>query len=143
MVMDVKVARGYGLLSPDVQQVLQPVYKAAKEAGKLIDESPWRYLADAPSPLGHSSLHTPPPPITESMMQNLYLHEPGSSSSMSTAHTPGSYVNPLPPTPLSAALGPAAQATVPSTPSAYHSGPFSGNVFERAESLLSMPTRRQ
>lgn len=47
---------------------------------------------------------------------------------------------PLPATPLSAALGPAAQATVPSTPaSAYGNQFFRGDVFQRADSLLSMP----
>ncbi|KAI9710200.1 MAG: hypothetical protein M1812_007472 [Candelaria pacifica] len=143
MVMEVRSARDYNLLSPDIQQVLQPVYKAAKEAGRLIDESPWKSIVDALPLLSYyQQLHTPPPPITESMMANLYSHDP-SGSSTSAAPTPGSYHTPLPPTPLSAALGPAAQATVPSTPSAYPSGPFSGNVFERAESLLSMPTRRQ
>src|SRR5204863_502222 len=46
---------------------------------------------------------------------------------------------PLPATPLSAALGPAAQATVPSTPaSAYSDRFFAGDVFQRADSLLSM-----
>jgi hypothetical protein len=47
---------------------------------------------------------------------------------------------PLPATPLSAALGPAAQATVPTTPaSAYTDQFFAGNVFQRADSLLNMP----
>lgn len=41
-------------------------------------------------------------------------------------------------TPASAALGPAVQATVPSTPhSASYNAMFTGNVFERAEALLS------
>jgi len=40
-------------------------------------------------------------------------------------------------TPQSAALGPAVQATVPSTPqSATFNGMFSGNVFERADAFL-------
>jgi hypothetical protein len=42
-------------------------------------------------------------------------------------------------TPQSAALGPAVQATVPSTPqSASYNAMFSGNVFERADAYLSM-----
>ena len=46
---------------------------------------------------------------------------------------------PLPMTPQSAALGPAVQATVPSTPqSASFNGIFTGNVFERADALMSM-----
>ncbi|CAI4211858.1 unnamed protein product [Parascedosporium putredinis] len=53
----------------------------------------------------------------------------------------------MPMTPQSAALGPAAQATIPSTPqSASFSSAFSGNVFERADALISygglaMPSR--
>lgn len=46
----------------------------------------------------------------------------------------------MPATPLSAALGPAVQATVPSTPaSLYGDSFFKGDVFQRADSLLSMP----
>ncbi len=55
-----------------------------------------------------------------------------------TVQSPASQV-PLPMTPQSAALGPAVQATVPSTPqSATYNGMFSGNVFERADTLLSI-----
>ncbi|KAK5090011.1 RAM signaling network component [Lithohypha guttulata] len=54
--------------------------------------------------------------------------------------TPMSATSPIPATPLSAALGPAAQATVPSTPAAlYKDSFFKGDVFQRADSLLSMP----
>lgn len=47
----------------------------------------------------------------------------------------------IPATPMSAALGPAIQATVPSTPATSKDGDsfFRGNVFQRADSLLSMP----
>ncbi len=46
---------------------------------------------------------------------------------------------PLPMTPQSAALGPAVQATVPSTPhSASFASAFNGGVFERADALISM-----
>lgn len=44
----------------------------------------------------------------------------------------------MPMTPQSAALGPAVQATVPSTPSSSYNAMFSGNVFERADALLSI-----
>ena len=60
------------------------------------------------------------------------------------------YITPVPATPLSAALGAAAQATVPNTPNqvppgpgGQHTGPFAGNVFERADRLLQqVPQRR-
>ncbi|EFX06393.1 cell morphogenesis protein [Grosmannia clavigera kw1407] len=50
----------------------------------------------------------------------------------------GGHLTQLPMTPQSAALGPAVQATVPSTPqSASFSHVFSGNVFERADALIN------
>ena len=60
------------------------------------------------------------------------------------------YITPVLATPLSAALGAAAQATVPNTPNqvppgpgGQHTGPFAGNVFERADRLLQqVPQRR-
>jgi len=56
-----------------------------------------------------------------------------------TANTISPLSAQLPATPLSAALGPAAQATVPSTPgSLYGDSFFKGDVFQRADSLLSM-----
>lgn len=58
----------------------------------------------------------------------------------SSATSPQVAVSPVPATPLSAALGPAAQATVPSTPAtSYNDSFFKGDVFQRADSLLSMP----
>jgi hypothetical protein len=71
------------------------------------------------------------------------------SSAGPSASTLG-YITPVPATPLSAALGAAAQATVPNTPNqvplgpgGQHTGPFSGNVFERADRLLQqVPQRR-
>ena len=59
--------------------------------------------------------------------------------SITGSATPLSATSPLPATPLSAALGPAAQATVPSTPaSLYGDSFFKGDVFQRVDSLLSM-----
>lgn len=59
-------------------------------------------------------------------------------SSVSSGPSPSSAQ--MPATPLSAALGPAVQATVPSTPaSLYGDSFFKGDVFQRADSLLSMP----
>lgn len=60
------------------------------------------------------------------------------SASVSSGASPSSAQ--MPATPLSAALGPAVQATVPSTPaSLYGDSFFKGDVFQRADSLLSMP----
>ncbi|RDW60823.1 hypothetical protein BP6252_12206 [Coleophoma cylindrospora] len=65
-----------------------------------------------------------------------FLASAGPANGMGTS--PASQV-PLPVTPQSAALGPAVQATVPSTPqSASFNAMFSGGVFERADTLLSI-----
>jgi len=62
------------------------------------------------------------------------------TSGLNGVASPLSATSSMPATPLSAALGPAAQATVPSTPaSLYGDSFFKGDVFQRADSLLSMP----
>jgi len=111
--MKVKEAKSQtSLLTSDVIVLLRPLQKAVKACGNLILSSPWSYM---------------------SVSQAGYTN--GSSYSVKSA---ASQV-PLPMTPQSAALGPAVQATVPSTPqSASYNAMFSGNVFERADALLSM-----
>lgn len=64
-----------------------------------------------------------------------YVSTPTHSNGLQTPISP----MPLPMTPASAALGPAVQATVPSTPqTGSHNAMFSANFFERADHLLSM-----
>jgi hypothetical protein len=161
LVNDMKEAKELRLLAPEVVIVLRPVQKSSREAGRLIDSSPWRYLAESCANAAQTSAYSsagntynnnnsstnsntyyspstqhqpnqspfPPPVVPVPPLPNFI---PGDATS------PGSV--PLPATPLSAALGPAAQATVPSTPaSAYGDKFFAGNVFQRADSLLNMP----
>lgn len=111
--MKVKEAKSLSASFPtDVIILLRPLQKAIKETSRLIQTSPWAFLAA---------------PQTNGMSNGSY-----------TAQSPASQV-PLPMTPQSAALGPAVQATVPSTPqSASYNAMFSGNIFERADALLSM-----
>jgi hypothetical protein len=113
--MKVKEAKSITvLLSTDVIILLRPLQKAIKETSQLIQTSPWSFLAAPQASNGTSN------------------------SSSYTTQSPASQI-PLPMTPQSAALGPAVQATVPSTPqSASYNAMFSGNVFERADALLSM-----
>lgn len=97
---------------PEVIQLLRPLQKEVKKCGQLIQSSPWSYLATSQPPNVPNGVYT--------------------------IKSPASQV-PLPMTPQSAALGPAVQATVPSTPqSASYNAMFTGNVFERADALLSM-----
>ncbi|KAI9755252.1 MAG: RAM signaling network component [Lichina confinis] len=119
-------------LSTNVVQMMRPMSRAIKEVGTLIETSPWRYLTDVQPRVA------PPGPLNTS--GPAYSHNGGASASP--------YISPLPATPLSAALGPAAQATVPTgagagagAGSSSRNGMFSGNVFERADSLLSNPRR--
>jgi Leucine-rich repeat (LRR) protein len=162
LVTDMKEAKDLRLLAPEVVIVLRPVQRSSREAGRLIDTSPWRYLTEA----GSNAVQ---PPMPYTLANGTYtngtngtnghayysssgqhqLHQspfpppvvpvpPVPGSAAGNAASPGSV--PLPATPLSAALGPAAQATVPSTPaSAYGDQFFAGNVFQRADSLLNMP----
>lgn len=112
VLMGVKRAKELEIIPTDIIQVLRPVQASVKEAGKLINNSPWSYLAADNLP-SHDGYH----------------HSSNSSSP---------YVTSMPATPLSAALGPAAQATVPSTPaSSYGDRFFAGDVFQRADSLLA------
>ncbi|KAI1611986.1 RAM signaling pathway protein-domain-containing protein [Exophiala viscosa] len=200
LLTDMREAKALRLLSQELIIMLRPVQKASREAGRLIETSPWRYLTDSataamPPPSVFNTLNSQQPtPLnghtytngingtgvnghypsahqsTTSQVGNYPMQSPfppplipvptipGSSSSTATPSTAmrqmangNGMVNgsspvsvPLPATPLSAALGPAAQATVPntgipSTPaSAYGDQFFRGDVFQRADSLLNM-----
>lgn len=123
LVTDMREVRSMQLLPSDIVIVLRPVQKSSREAGRLIEASPWSYLADM-----SGNMYGPP------------LQGPHAQHQVNSSMSPQS--TPLPATHLSAALGPAAQATVPSTPaSAYSDKFFEGDVFQRADSLLSMPNQ--
>lgn len=102
----------------DIRTRLRPIQIGIKETNQLIMTSPWVYL------LRHAGNITDGP--------NHYSPNHYTSSSGNTPIQ-------MPMTPQSAALGPAVQATVPSTPqNASFASAFSGNVFERADALISM-----
>ncbi|CAG8930879.1 unnamed protein product [Penicillium salamii] len=138
LVNEMREVRSMQLLPSDVIILLRPVQKASREAGRLIEVSPWAYLADP-------DRHPPPGSIYGPPLQNPHMQHQTSASASAIINphfhhsgtiTPQSIT--VPATPLSAALGPAAQATVPSTPaSAYSDKFFEGDVFQRADSLLS------
>ncbi|KAI1988087.1 RAM signaling network component [Ophidiomyces ophidiicola] len=139
LVIDMREAKNLRLLPPDIVAILRPVQKASREAGRLIDTSPWSYLAE----LNTSN----PSSIFPQSSQSHHPQAPSHSTNGSTtttasiALTAGSSPQSItmPATPLSAALGPAAQATVPAVPvSACSDRFFAGNLYERADSLLSM-----
>ncbi|KAF2848931.1 cell morphogenesis protein-like protein Sog2 [Plenodomus tracheiphilus IPT5] len=87
-----------------------------------------------------------PGPINTSIpvMSSVFSAHPYSTSSFGSHGSQGSggYGTPVPATPLSAALGAAAQATIPNTPRLPSQGSNTLNVFERADRLLSNTSRR-
>ena len=127
--MGIKEAKQMTLITLELLGTLQPALKLVREAAKYIQASPWQPLFDASPPHGHGRNH--------SLGQvNGYHRSRGDSGSSSSP-----YFTSVPATPLSAALGPAAQATVPSTPNSGVSGfdrSFQGDVFQRADHMLSM-----
>ncbi|KAJ0420718.1 RAM signaling pathway protein-domain-containing protein [Aspergillus carlsbadensis] len=134
-VTDMREVRNMHLLPSEIIVILRPVQKSSREAGRLIEASPWSYLADLAPGNGPPAIYGPPLP-SQSHHHHNHHHHPQLNTNLSPQ-----FVN-LPATPLSAALGPAAQATVPSTPaSAYSDKFFEGDVFQRADSLLSMPNQ--
>ncbi|KKK20017.1 RAM signaling pathway protein [Aspergillus rambellii] len=136
LVTDMREVRGMHLLPSDIIVVLRPVQRASREAGRLIEASPWSYLADLAPGNAPPIIYGPPLPSQHQHHHHNQHHHPQLNTNLS----PQSVT--LPATPLSAALGPAAQATVPSTPaSAYSDKFFEGDVFQRADSLLSMPNQ--
>ncbi|CDM27863.1 RAM signalling pathway, SOG2 [Penicillium roqueforti FM164] len=140
LVNEMRELRGMQLLPAEVVILLRPVQKASREAGRLIEVSPWAYLTDP-------DRHPPPSALYGPLLQASHLqHHQTSVSTSALTNNPSFQLNTMSPpqsvtvpaTPLSAALGPAAQATVPSTPaSAYSDRFFDGDVFQRADSLLS------
>lgn len=135
LVTDMKEVRSMQLLPQDIVIILRPVQKASQQAGRLIEASPWSYLADMYGP------PIQPPHLQHQASSSTSAIPPNSTPfHLNTNLSPQSIT--VPATPLSAALGPAAQATVPTTPaSAYSDRFFEGDVFQRADSLLSMPAQ--
>ena len=226
LVNEMREVRNMRLLPQELIVMLRPVQKASREAGRLIENSPWKNLADGistvPAPTPYTSAMGQPPHLRNgdgyasmngtvnghnghahglnggkdmfsSFSSNMTHHHgingssapavqpltishlpPGSASlpllaastgSLVPLHGPSPLTSPLPATPLSAALGPAAQATrpstaisstVPNTPATATNSTFGGtisgtnasgyggdqffkgDVFQRADSLLNM-----
>lgn len=135
LAIDMRDAKSIHMLPTEVIVVLRPVQKASREAGRLIDVGPWSWLADNNSTVSvaNGQQYSGGNVYGNAMNGTSYLPTQAGGNGVSPVSVP------IPATPLSAALGPAAQATVPSTPaSAYGDQFFAGNVFQRADSLLNM-----
>ncbi|OIW27281.1 hypothetical protein CONLIGDRAFT_645565 [Coniochaeta ligniaria NRRL 30616] len=110
-------------LPVDIRTRLRPIQQAVKETTNLMVSSPWAdFVRQGPSS---------------------HLSPNGSQGGVTSPFSPngngnGNVFALLPMTPQSAALGPAVQATVPSTPqSGSFSSAFNGGVFERADALIA------
>lgn len=103
-------------LPADTRARLRPLHQCIKDTTRLILRSPWSYTLRQSNMLANTT-------------------SPLSAGSVLSGGNPSIQ---LPMTPQSAALGPAVQATVPSTPqTGSFASAFSGNVFERADTLIS------
>ena len=140
----------FNIVDKESVQMLHPTFRALRAGVDSLKLSPWRkYLGfmDWTGPqqdaVGNSQMQEALHINTDSNVRyprngytnGLHHRTRGDSGSGSTP-----YMNSGPATPMSAALGPAALATMPSTP-AFSAGldrSFQGNVFERAENLLTM-----
>ena len=158
LLASLREARQLHILNPDLRHKIRPVHKSIVEAGTLIQNSPWDRLTreSQSSSLISSRAPTPiqsayPPPIQTQMMpppiptpsmaahQHFQHRRPNGSNGSVNGSSASPCNNSVPATPLSAALGPAAQATVPTTPASGGgslAGLFEGNVFQRADNLL-------
>jgi hypothetical protein len=143
---------------------MKPLHRTVKEASLAINDSPWSHLTSnntgmmgppslssitsrttAPKFLGRPTMSSGggasfPGPINTSITTNSFAY-PSATSSFGSQGSSG-YPTPVPATPLSAALGAAAQATVPSTPGLRSQSSSTVNFFERADRLMSQPNRR-
>lgn len=155
--------RQFGLLSPEVKHLMKPLHRSVKDASVTISDSPFSHLTSS-NAMSNSSLPSftsriqPPRFVSRTLMASSAAHPgpgpvntsiPSVASAYSASGGLGSggtgYGTPVPATPLlNAALGAAAQATVPNTPSfppqTGSSGPI--NFSERADKFLSQTSRR-
>ena len=143
LVASLKESRKYKLMPDEVPHWVRPIHALTKEAAKFIAESPWNSLTT------ETYFHpTPQPqPQTQIRSENGYQQHRAKTSGGSNAGSSSSpYTPSVPATPLSAALGPAAQATVPATPASAIEDSFAGNVWQRADTLQKnqtmFPSRR-
>lgn len=128
LLMDVRAGYRDGYILDDIVNLMRPVSSLSKAVSHEIQDSPWNNFLSAPA-----GFATSPSSVTSG--STAYSHSRQRRSSGSN-----SYAASIPPTPLSAALGPAAQATVPSTPASSGSleRSFQGGWVERADALQQM-----
>lgn len=105
-------------MSDEIKPLLKPVQRTVKDVSNMINDSAWGHLAVQKE----DRLNGPPHfngQVTKMQTRNGSTYPPGvsdPSGAMIGGGASTGYITPLPATPLSAALGPAALATVPVIP---------------------------
>jgi hypothetical protein len=102
---------------------MKSIHVAVKDLSNRLMNSPWRHYLNQSNYSSFDENFSSRGPLPTTMLQ-----------------IPSTNISPVPSTPLSAALGPAAVATVPSKGPSGRSGM---NVFERADKLASFMPRQQ
>ncbi|KAB5582481.1 RAM signaling pathway protein [Coniochaeta sp. 2T2.1] len=122
-------------LPPDIRARLKPIQQSIKETTNLTVNSPWGEYVQRPSHVSPNSNH---PFVTSPFSPNPSSNGSGGGGGHGNNSNNNNIFAHLPMTPQSAALGPAVQATVPSTPqNANFAAAFNGGVFERADALMA------
>ncbi|KAM7220217.1 leucine-rich repeat-containing protein sog2 [Rhypophila decipiens] len=134
-VKEIKQVQGDVQLPADTRVRLRPIHTSIKETYDLMLKSPWAFLVRQQHSGASSSSRAGSGDMSSMGSPSYGTHHHHHLQQQGGLSTPV----PMPMTPQSAALGPAVQATVPSTPqSASFNAAFTGNVFERADNLISM-----
>ena len=142
LLVSLKESRKHQLMPDDVRHWVRPIHALTREAARLIAESPWNSLTT------EGDLQAPPQSQPQTQIRTEIGYQQHRAKTSGGSNAGSSPYNPsVPATPLSAALGPAAQATVPATPASAIEDSFAGNVWQRAETLQKnqtmFPSRRQ
>lgn len=147
LLIAIKEAIKNSLVDPSLRYRLRPVHACIREITSLIAASPWNRLTFDVDP--QATPQATPQVQTQSPALDGYQHRTRGSGGSSTGAT-SPYPANVPATPLSAALGPAAQATVsapPPTPAgnmpptpgtASLERSFEGDIFQRADTYQSL-----
>ncbi|KAI5287076.1 RAM signaling network component [Ascosphaera aggregata] len=110
LVTDMREAKNQGLLTSDVVAILRPVQRASREAGRLIEASPWSHMAELNTPASNTANNNvpasgnvrppqataPAPAPKQNGSSNLSTHLPSLVSNGAPPHKIAS----RPPTPL-------------------------------------------
>ncbi|KAL8711608.1 MAG: hypothetical protein Q9220_004018 [cf. Caloplaca sp. 1 TL-2023] len=148
LLIDVRETYKEGYLDDNILDLMRPISKSSKRACHEINDSLWNFTGYNNSTATATTTSPSPSASASSSHTNAngYATAAGSRPTQQQRHTPRlsedsstSYsTTSIPATPLSAALGPAAQATVPSTPaSGALERSFQGGWGERADALLA------